>query len=53
MSFVEYLELLDAVARRERIEQAGGVCDELPPLVRRLGVQPTDWERTVRWTTTA
>lgn len=50
VSFVEYLELLDAVARRERIEQAGGVCDELPPLVQRLGVQPTDWERAVRAT---
>jgi hypothetical protein len=50
ISFREFLELLDALARRERIERAGGVSAEYPDVLQRLGVSAAEWEKTVRMT---
>jgi len=50
ISFVEYLELLDALVRRERIERAGGVSGDYPPVLARLGVSAAQWEKLVRLT---
>jgi len=40
ISFVEQLELLDALVRRERIEQSGGTSSDIPSVLDRLGVTP-------------
>jgi len=50
LAFIEYLELLDGLIRRERIEQAGGTQLDYPPVLERLGVDATDWEKSVRLT---
>jgi len=47
ISFVEQLELLDALARRERIEQSGGTSSAFPPVLERLGVTASQWEHAV------
>jgi hypothetical protein len=36
--FREYLELLDVLIRRERIEKAGGASSDYPSVLERLGV---------------
>jgi len=43
----EYLEFLDGLIRRERLEQAGGTQVDYPPVLERLGVDATDWEKSV------
>ena len=50
ISFVEYLELLDALIRRERIEQEGGTSNDYPPVLQRLGVTAAMWEQAVQVT---
>ena len=50
LAFVEYLELLDSLIRRERIEKAGGTLVDYPQMLERLGVSATDWEKSVRLT---
>jgi hypothetical protein len=50
ISFLEYLELQDALVRRERIERAGGVSNDYPPVLARLGVSAAQWEKLVRMT---
>ena len=50
MAFAEYLELLDGLIRRERIEKAGGTLADYPSVLERLGVSATDWEKSVRLT---
>jgi hypothetical protein len=50
ISFLEYLELQDALVRRERIERAGGVSNDYPPVLERLGVSAAQWEKLVRMT---
>jgi len=47
ISFVEQLELLDALVRRERIEQSGGTSSDIPPVLERLGVTASQWEHSV------
>jgi len=47
IAFVEYLELRDALVRRER---AGGVSNDYPPVLERLGVSASQWEKLVRMT---
>jgi len=41
---------LDALVRRERIERAGGVLGDYPPVLARLGVSAVQWEKLVRLT---
>ena len=48
--FVEFLELLDAVARRERSEREGRPFDSYLPVLERLGVSAMEWEETVQVT---
>ena len=48
--FVEFLELLDAVARRERAEREGRPIDSYLPVLERLGVSAAQWEETVQVT---
>ena len=48
--FVEFLELLDAVARRERSEREGRPIDSYLPVLERLGVSAAQCEVTVRVT---
>ena len=50
IDFREYLELLDALTRREQAERAGGVAADYPAVLERLGVSAADWERAVRLT---
>ena len=50
ISFVEFLELLDALIRREQIEKSGGTSNDYPPVLDRLGVTAAQWEQTVRAT---
>jgi len=50
LAFVEYLQVLDVLVRRERIEKAGGTLVDYPPVLERLGVSATDWEKSVRLT---
>lgn len=50
LRLAEYLELLDAIARRERAESSGGELLEYPPLLQRLGIGVADWEHAVRVT---
>jgi len=50
ISFVEQLELQDALVRRERIERAGGVSNDYSPVLARLGVSAVQWEKLVRMT---
>jgi len=50
ISFVEYLELLDALIRRERIEAAGGTSNDYLPVLQRLGVTAAMWEEAVQVT---
>jgi len=47
ISFVEQLELLDNLVRRERIEQSGGTSSDIPPVLERLGVTTSQWEHAV------
>jgi REP element-mobilizing transposase RayT len=47
VSFVEFLQLLDALVRRERIERSGGTSQDLPPVLERLGVTASQWEHAV------
>ena len=48
LTFEQYLELLDGIIRREAAERAGGVLEEYPPILERLGITPSDWETSVR-----
>jgi REP element-mobilizing transposase RayT len=48
--FREYLELLDALIRRERIEKAGGASSDYPSVLERLGVTAAMWESAVQVT---
>ena len=41
---------MDALARRERIERAGGVSADYPEVLKRLGVSAAEWEQLVRLT---
>ena len=50
ISFVEFLELLDGLVRREQIEQSGGAASNFPPILERLGVTVAEWESAVRMT---
>jgi len=50
LAFAEYLELLDGLILRERIEKTGGTLVDYPPVLERLGVSATDWEKSVRLT---
>ena len=43
MTSQEYLELLDWSARQVAIGKRGRTPDELPPILRRLGLEPTVW----------
>jgi REP element-mobilizing transposase RayT len=48
LTFEQYLELLDAVIRREAAERAGGVWEEYPPILERLGITAPGWETALR-----
>ena len=48
VTFEQYLELMDGIIRREAAERAGGVLQEYPPILERLGITPSDWETSVR-----
>jgi len=50
ISFIECLELLDALIRRERIERNGGTSSEYPSVLQRLGITAAMWEQTVQVT---
>jgi len=50
VAFAEYLEMLDGLIRRERIEQVGGTPADSPPVLKRKGVRAMDWEESVRLT---
>jgi len=50
ISFVEQLELLDNLMRRERIEKANGTSTDIPPVLERLGVTASQWEHAVTMT---
>ena len=46
----EYLELLDAIVRRERAEREGGERLVYPSVLERLGIGVSAWENAVRLT---
>ena len=50
MRFVEFPELLDAVARRERAEREDRPFDSDLPVLERLGVSAAAWKETVQVT---
>jgi hypothetical protein len=50
LRFAEYLDLLETIVRRERIEKDGGEWLEYPAVVERLGIEVEEWEHAVRLT---
>ena len=50
VSSAEYVELLEAIARRERVERDGGELREYPSVLQRLGIGRAAWENAVRLT---
>ena len=50
VKFAEYVELLEAIARRERVERDGGELLEYPSILKRVGIGLAQWENAVRLT---
>ena len=50
VKFVEYLELLDAIIRRERAERDGCEVLEYPSILKRIGIGVAEWGHAVRLT---
>ena len=50
VKFAEYVELLDAIVRRERAERDGGELLEYPSILKRVGIGLAQWEHAVRVT---
>ena len=48
MSLVDYLQLLDWTAREMRPDKAGYTGRDVPPVITRLGLEPTAWTELVR-----
>jgi REP element-mobilizing transposase RayT len=44
----DYLELIDWTGRCVRADKRGNISDQLPPIARRLGIDPEAWQRAMR-----